>query len=68
MLAHAEPELRIPRPLGRPLNVESHVARLNVCGDKHWPTPSETQLRCHMCKARGVTHKVFIKCHKREVC
>jgi len=62
MLAHAG-----PRPLGRPPNVESHVARLEVCGSKHWPIPSETQLRCRMCKARGVTQKVFVKCRKCEV-
>ena len=68
MLAHAGPEWRIPRPLGRPLNVESHVARLKVCGRKHWPTISEMQLRCHMCKARSVTHSVLVKCHKCKVC
>jgi len=28
MLAHAGPERRVPRPLGRPPNVKSHVARL----------------------------------------
>ena len=32
MLAHAGPDRRVPRPLGRPSNVESHVARLKVCG------------------------------------
>jgi len=42
MLAHAEPEQRVPRPLGRPPNVESHFAKLKVCGSKHWPIPSET--------------------------
>jgi len=67
MLAHAGPEWRIPRPLGRPPNVESHVARLEVCGSKHWPIPSETQLGCRVCKARGVTQKVFVKCRKCEV-
>ena len=48
MLAHAGPERRVPRPFGRPPNVESHVARLEVCGSKHWPIPSEMQLRCRM--------------------
>jgi len=67
MLAHAGPERRVPRPLGRQPNVESHVVRLEVCGSKHWPIPSETQLRCHMCKARGVKQKVFVKCRKCEV-
>ena len=67
MLTHAGPERRIPRPLGRPPNVESHVARLEVCSSKHWPIPSEMQLRCRMRKARGVTQKVFMKCHKCEV-
>ena len=57
MLAHAGPEQRVPRPLGRPPNVESHVAMLKVCGSKHWPTQSETKLRCCMCKARGVIKK-----------
>ena len=51
MLAHAEPERRVTRSLGK---VEKHVARLEVCGSKHWPTPSETQLRCRVSKARGV--------------
>jgi len=64
MLAHAGPEWRVQRPLGRPPNDESHVAMLEVCGSKHWPTRSETQLRCRVCKARGVTKKVFVKCHK----
>jgi len=67
MLAHAGPEWRVPRALGRQPNFESHVARLEVLGSKHWPIPSETQLRCHICKARGVTQKVFVKCHKCEV-
>ena len=67
MLAHAGPEWRVPRPLGRPSNVESHVTRLEVCSSKHWPIPSETLLRCRMCKARGVTPKVFVKCHTCEV-
>ena len=61
MLAHAGPEQRIPRPTGRPTNVESHIARLKVCGSKHWLIPSETQLRCRVCKARGVTQGVFVK-------
>jgi len=67
MLAHAGPEQRVPRSLGRPHNVESHVARLEVCGSKHWPIPYEMQLRCHVCKARGVTEKVFVKCRKCKV-
>ena len=67
MLAHAGPERRVPRPLGRPPNVESQVARLEVCGSKHWPTRSEKQLRCRVCKARGVTKKVFMKCRKCDV-
>ncbi len=67
MLAHSGTERRVPRPLGRPPNVESQVARLEVCGSKHWPIPSETQLRCRVCKARGVTQKVFMKCRKCEV-
>jgi len=56
-LAHAGPERRVPRPLGRPPNVESHITMLEVCNSKHWPTLSETKLRCRMCKARGVTKK-----------
>jgi len=58
MLALPGPERRIPGPLGRPPNVELHVAKLEVYGSKHWPIPSETQLRCHVCKARGVTQSV----------
>jgi len=57
MLAHAGPEQRKPRPLGRPPNTELQVARLKACGRKYWPTPSEMQLRCRVCKARGVTKK-----------
>ena len=55
MLAHAGPEWRMPRPLGRPPNVEAHIARLKVCGKKHEPILSAMQLRCRMCKARAVT-------------
>ena len=40
MLVHAGPEQRVPRPLGRPPNVESHLTRLKVCGSKRWPTRS----------------------------
>jgi len=58
LLAHAGPERRLRRPLGRPRNVESHVAGLEFCGSKHWPIPSETQLRCRVCKARGDTEIV----------
>jgi len=58
MLAHRGSEWRIQRPLGRPPTVEAHVARLKVCGKKHWPILSVMQLRCHICKARAVT-KIF---------
>jgi hypothetical protein len=68
MLAHAGPERRVPRPLGRPPKVEKHVARLEVCSSKHWPTQSETQLMCRVCKARGVTKKVFMKCRVKWDC
>jgi len=57
MLAHAGPERRVPRTLGRQPKAEKLLARLEVCGNKHWPTPSETQLRCRVCRARGVTKK-----------
>jgi len=57
LLEHAGPERRVPRPLGRPPNVELHVNRLELSGSKHWPTRSETQLRCRVCKAKGVTKK-----------
>jgi len=62
-LAHAGPE----RPLGRPPNVESRVAMLKVCWGKHWPTQSEMQLRCRVCRGRGVTKKVFVKCRKCDM-
>ena len=67
MLAHAGPEWTVPRPLGRPPNVESHVNRLEVCSSKQWPTRSKMQLRCRVCKARGVTKKVFVKRRKCDV-
>ena len=67
MLAHVGPEWRVTWPLGRPANVESHIASLEVCGSKHWTIPSETQLSYHVFKARGVTQKVYVKCHKCEV-
>jgi hypothetical protein len=67
MLAHAGPDRRIPRSLGRPPKVEKYVAGLEVCGSKHWHTRSETQLRCRVCKDRGVTKKVFWICRKCEV-
>ena len=67
MLAHAGPERRVPRPLGRPPNVESHVAMPEVCGSKHWLTRSATHLRCRVCKGRGVTKIVFVKCRKCDM-
>jgi len=48
MSAHAGPERRVTRPLGRSPNVESHIARLEVCGSKYWTIPSEAQLRYRM--------------------
>jgi len=57
MLAHAGPEQRVSRPLGRPPKAEKRVTRLEVWGSKHWPSPFETQLRCRVCRARGVTKK-----------
>jgi hypothetical protein len=57
MLAHAGTEWRVPRPLGRPPNVESRVATLEVCGSKRWPSRSEKKPRCRVCKARGTTKK-----------
>jgi len=57
ILAHAGLERRIPRLLGRPPNVESQATRLEVCGSKHWPTQSETQLRCRI--RPGVRQKKF---------
>ena len=67
MLAHVGPEWRLPRPLGRPPNVETQVDRLDVCSSKHWPVLSETQLRCRVFKARDVSQNVFVQCCKHEV-
>jgi len=64
MVTHARLERREPRPLGRPANVESQVARLEVCGSKHWPIQSEMQVSCRVCKAKGLAQKVFVKCRK----
>ena len=58
MLAHVGPEWRIPRLLGRSPNVEAHVARLKACSKNIGLCSSAMQLRCCMCKARGVT-KIF---------
>jgi len=30
---------------------------MEVCGSKLWPTPSETQTKCRVYNARGVTKK-----------
>ena len=57
MLALAAPEWRIPKPLGRPPKVEAQVDWLNVCSSRHWPILSETQLRCCLFKARGISQK-----------
>ena len=59
MLAHAGPERRVTRPLGRPPKVEKRVARLEVCGSKHCHNLSELQLRCRVCKFLGVTKKCY---------
>ena len=67
MSAHARPEWRVPTPLGRLLNVELPIAKLEVCGNKHWPPWSEMQLRCCVSQARGMTKKVFVKCHKCDM-
>jgi len=67
MLAHAGPEWRIPRPLGKPPNVDTQLNRLDVYGSKHWPILSETQLLCRVFKSRGVSQNIFVKCCKCEV-
>jgi hypothetical protein len=54
-LAYAGPQWRIPRPLGRPPNDESHVARLEVCGSRHWPIPSRCS--CVACVRPGVRQR-----------
>jgi len=67
MLAHAGPEQRISRPLGRPPNVEAQFDRLDVCSSKHWPILSELQLKCQLFKARSVSQKFFVVYCKCEV-
>jgi len=57
MLAHAGLERKVSRPLGRPPKVEKLVGSVEVFCRKHWPTPSETKLRCRARQARGVTNK-----------
>jgi hypothetical protein len=39
MLAHAGPEQKISWKLGRPPNVESHIARLKVCSSNQLAYP-----------------------------
>ena len=63
VLGHAEPEQRVPMPLGRyltlnctSLGLKSAAANIGL-----------SHLRCCVCKARGVTQKVFMKCHKCKV-
>ena len=64
MLAHAMQEGKIRRPIGRPCETATNIGRLECRGSKHWPTPSDTRVRCRVCSKRGVTRNVSVKCRK----
>jgi hypothetical protein len=64
MLAHATQERKISRPVGRPCTTANSIDRLECRDTKHWPTPSNTRVRCRVCSKRGVTHNVRVKCRK----
>jgi hypothetical protein len=64
MLAHAWQVRQLQRPMGTPAGTDEYVDRLEESDSEHWPVPSKTQRRCHVCSVRGLTQKVFTKCHK----
>ena len=68
LLAHAGHERNVPRAIGRPPTAAAtQVVRLEKSGRKHWPIPSATRRRCHVCSARGVTRNISVKCHRCDM-
>ena len=66
MLAVAEQEQQLQRPIGRPSTDSVKIARLDTNFNKHWPGPIKAG-RCHEGSARGVTWSVHMKCLKSDV-
>jgi hypothetical protein len=68
MLAHAgRSQPRPQRSLGRPPALSSTIARLEEANRHHWPTSSNTKLRCRVCSSRGKRRTVGTKCIKCDV-
>ena len=61
MLACAGQEQWVQRPLQQSPSTATSVDRLYSTGSKHWTAPSNRQLQCHACSARGVMCKVTVK-------
>jgi len=67
LLAQAEHERNVQRPIGRPPAAITQVLRLEERDRKHGPILSATQGRCRACLAKGVTRNVSMICEKCDV-
>ena len=59
LLAHAEHERNVQRPIGRQPAAATQVVRFDERGRKHWPIPSTTRRKCRVCVWKRVSPEMF---------
>ena len=64
MLARSGYESRQSMPVGRTTPASKNIGRLDTHHNKLWPGLSNTNWRCRLCSATGVTRKMIFKCVK----
>jgi hypothetical protein len=67
MLARSGYEPRPSKPVRRPAKTSTNIERLDTRHNKHWPARSDTQRRCRVCSARGMTRSVKLICVQCDV-
>jgi hypothetical protein len=67
LLAQAERERNVQRPIGRTPAAATQVVRLEEHSRKLSPIPSATRRRCCVCLTRGVTRNVSVICQRCDV-
>ena len=58
---------RPQRPRGRPPAGSSGRSRIGEVTEQHWPTSSNSRLRCRVCASRGKQSRVRTKCERCDV-
>ena len=64
LLAQAEHELNVQRPIGRPLTAATQGVIFEERGRKPWPIPSASLRRCRVSAENDVTRKVSVICER----